>query len=94
MSEAATATVDVALVETRVREAIADIQVLEVTDLSDGCGDKFHVLVVSSAFEGVKSMKRHQMLYAALKEEMKTIHAVELKPMTPAQYEASKAASE
>lgn len=90
MSDAA-AKVNVALVESRVRAAIADIEVLEVNDMSDGCGDKFHVLVVSPAFVGVKSMKRHQMLYAALKEEMETIHAVELKPMTPEQYEKFKA---
>ena len=52
-----------------------------------GTGDHFEVVVVSSSFEGLTPVKRHQMVYAALGAAVDgtTIHAIALKTLTPAQ---------
>ena len=35
----------------------------------------FRVLIVSNQFKGLSLVRRHQMVYSLLKEELKTIHA-------------------
>jgi sulfur transfer protein SufE/stress-induced morphogen len=45
----------------------------------------FALRIVSEAFEGASSLKRHQMVYAALQEEMKLIHALSIKTATPSE---------
>jgi stress-induced morphogen len=59
---------------------------VEVEDLTGG-KDHFKVIVVSAFFEGKGVMGQHQLIYDALKEEMKgPIHALTLKTYTPAQW--------
>lgn len=60
---------------------------VQATDLSDGCGAKFEVVVVSPVFEGKALLARHREVNAALAEELKFIHAITLKCLTPAQWE-------
>ena len=43
----------------------------------------FAVTIVSEAFEGVRALKRHQMVYAALGDDMKAIHALSIKAIAP-----------
>lgn len=43
----------------------------------------FKVIVVSDKFDGVKPLKRHQLIYEALSEEMKEIHALNIVAKTP-----------
>lgn len=62
----------------------------EAHDFSDGCGAKFNLLVVSSEFEGKPLLDRHRMVNDALTDLMSKIHAVTIKAMTPAQWEAKK----
>jgi stress-induced morphogen len=52
---------------------------LEVLDLSDGCGSKFDAVIVADGFEGVALLDRQRMVHAALKDEMKKIHALTMK---------------
>jgi stress-induced morphogen len=60
---------------------------VEVEDLTGG-RDHFRLLVVSPLFEGKGVMDQHQMVYAALKEEMQgAIHALSLKTCTPAEWD-------
>ena len=75
--------------ESRLRAGIANVEFLNVVDDSDGCGSKFKVIVVSSAFEGVKLVERHRLVNGSsgvLAEEMKHIHALNIKAWTPKQY--------
>ena len=60
---------------------------IEMQDLTGG-GDHWQVFIVSSAFEGKGLIEQHQMVYAALKEEMgdQRIHALALKTFTPEQW--------
>ncbi|KAG8458112.1 hypothetical protein KFE25_012772 [Diacronema lutheri] len=62
--------------------------VLEVEDVSDGCGAKFEVVVVSANFEGKKLLERHRDVHEALGAEMGEIHALVLKTWTPEQHAA------
>ena len=73
-----------------VRQAIANglaCERLEVT----GDGQHFEALIVSSAFEGKNRVARHQLVYAALGERMKSeIHALSMRTLTPAEYETAR----
>lgn len=60
---------------------------VEVIDESDGCGAKFSVTIVSSAFEGKSLIHRHRSVHSVLEEELKTIHAFKQKTLTPAEWE-------
>ncbi|PFX29671.1 BolA-like protein 2 [Stylophora pistillata] len=62
----------------------------EVVDLTDGCGGKFSVVIVSDKFEGKPLLAQHRMVNDCLAEELKTIHALTLKTMKPAQWEKQK----
>lgn len=75
--------------ETKLRAAFNPVFV-EVVDESGGCGAKFAVSLASSAFDGVALLQRHRLVNAAIAEEVQLIHAITIKAMTPAQYEAKK----
>ncbi|RYF56513.1 MAG: BolA family transcriptional regulator [Comamonadaceae bacterium] len=54
-----------------------------------GDGSHFEAVIVSSAFEGKRPIARHQLVYAALGDRMKAeIHALSMRTLTPAEYEA------
>lgn len=54
---------------------------------SRGPEGHFKLLVVSDAFEGLRSVERHQKVFAILKMEMTTLHALAIRALTPAEYE-------
>lgn len=53
-------------------------------------GSHVHLVVVSPAFEGLGPVKRQQLVYAALAEQISSgaIHAVHMKTFTPEQWAA------
>ena len=65
-----------------IRQTLPDAQI-EVKDL--GGGDHLEVNVVSAKFSGLSLVQQHQLVYGALKNELKTeaIHALALKTSTP-----------
>ncbi len=66
-----------------IRRAIPDAKVT-VEDLNGG-GDHLQVNVVSSAFAGLSLIRQHQLVYAALKNELasEAIHALALNTSIP-----------
>ena len=73
-----------------------EIRQLLETELS-GCevkvsteGSHCNITVIGAIFEGVTTVKRQQMVYAGLKQLIAdgTIHAVNIKALTPAEYSA------
>ena len=66
-----------------IKRALPDAQVT-VEDLSGG-GDHLQVSVVSTAFAGLSLIRQHQLVYAALKDELasEAIHALALNTTTP-----------
>ena len=65
-----------------IQQSIPDAQI-DVKDL--GGGDHLEVNVVSAKFSGLSLVQQHQIVYGALKNELKTetIHALALKTSTP-----------
>ena len=56
----------------------------------EGDGRHFFATIVSPAFEGASRIQRHQQVYAALGERMREqIHALSMKTLTPAEFEAA-----
>jgi len=51
-------------------------------------GGHFRVLIVAAAFRGQSSVARHQAVYAALGDAMRShIHALALRTLTPEEWE-------
>jgi acid stress-induced BolA-like protein IbaG/YrbA len=49
-----------------------------------GDGQHFEALIVSDAFRGKSRIQRHQLVYAALGERMRSeIHALSMRTLTP-----------
>jgi BolA-like protein 1 len=54
-----------------------------------GSETHFKVVIVSPAFQGLGSIDRHRRVHAALADELaKGLHALTLRALTPAQWEA------
>lgn len=55
-----------------------------------GDGRHFEAIIVSAAFEGKRLVARHQLVYAALGDKMKSeIHALSMQTLTPDEYKAN-----
>lgn len=55
----------------------------------EGDGQHFFATIVSAQFEGRRLIQRHQLVYGALGDRMKAeIHALSMKTLTPAEYQA------
>ena len=63
-----------------------DAQSIEVS----GDGNKFEVAIVSTAFEGLNTIKRHQLVYKITNPYISTgeIHALTIRAHTPAEQNA------
>ena len=69
-------------IETMIREALPDAQVV-IKDLA-GDGDHYAATVVSSAFRGKTRVAQHQMVYQALQGKMGgVLHALALQTSAP-----------
>ena len=55
----------------------------------EGDGQHFAAVIVSAGFAGKSRIERHQMVYRALGDRMKSeIHALTMRTLTPEQYGA------
>lgn len=82
----------VAIIEAKLTEAFAPAELL-VMDQSHlhaghegakGGGGHFHVMIVSDAFQGVRQIARHRMIFSALDSMMDSeIHALRIQAKTP-----------
>ncbi|ETK79503.1 hypothetical protein F441_14905 [Phytophthora nicotianae CJ01A1] len=61
---------------------------VKVTDVSGGCGSMFDVEVASPQFAGQSRVKQHRMVNAILKEEIKSMHGLTIRTMTPEQFQS------
>lgn len=58
----------------------------------EGDGQHFFATIVSASFEGKRPIARHQLVYAALGDRMREeIHALSMKTLTPAEWQAARA---
>lgn len=71
-----------------VKSYIADNLNCEYLEVQ-GDGSHFEAIIVSPAFEGKNRIQRHQIVYAALGDRMKSeIHALSMRTHTPEEYKA------
>ena len=56
----------------------------------EGDGRHWYATIVSTAFEGLRPIQRHQRVYATLGGRMQTdeVHALSMKTLTPAEWAA------
>lgn len=75
---------DAQQIENLIRAGIPDAEVT----VSGGEG-KFETTVVSNAFEGLMPVKRHQLVYATVREQIAdgSLHALTIRPLTPEESE-------
>lgn len=53
----------------------------------EGDGQHFQAVIVCPAFEGLRLIQRHQLVYQALGDRMREeIHALSMKTLTPAEW--------
>ena len=69
------------------------VEVIDDSDLHKGHkeamqsgGGHFSVVIVANKFEGKSLIQRHQMIYDAIKDLKKDIHALTIKAYTPKEY--------
>lgn len=56
----------------------------------EGDGQHFFATIVSPEFNGKRLIQRHQLVYRALGDRMRAeIHALSMKTLTPAEWQAS-----
>lgn len=73
----------------QVRQYIADHLECDHIEVY-GDGSHFEALIVSPAFEGKRSIARHQLVYKAMGERMKAeVHALSMRTLTPDEYKAN-----
>lgn len=75
---------DTQQVENLIQAGIPDAEVT----VSGGEG-KFEATVVSNTFEGLMPVKRHQLVYATVREQIAdgSLHALTIRPLTPEENE-------
>ena len=56
----------------------------------EGAGNRYDITVIGDLFEGKRPVQRQQLVYAALNEQIAngSIHAVNIRTFTPAQWQA------
>ncbi|CDU25284.1 uncharacterized protein SPSC_05118 [Sporisorium scitamineum] len=79
--------------ETAIRQKVQNVSTLVVSDVSGGCGQAYDVVIVSDAFQGLNTLKRHRMVNELLKDEIAQLHAFSQKTYTVAQYEQMSSSS-
>ena len=62
-------------------------------NVPDGAESHFKVIVVPNDFENMRPVQRHQLIYKALNEEMKLIHAIAIHPFTKIEWDKNNQSS-
>ncbi|XP_012260993.1 bolA-like protein 3 [Athalia rosae] len=60
------------------RDRFPKAKLIEVTDVSGGCGAMFEVNVVAPEFKGLNTVKQHRLINEILKEEIKDMHGIRI----------------
>jgi stress-induced morphogen len=79
--------VDAAELKQRFSVSSLSPTLVDVEDVSGGCGQHFKITVVSTSFEGIRLLERHRLVHAVIgSADMAAIHALQLKCFTPEQH--------
>lgn len=61
-------------------------ELVQVEDMSGGCGQAFAVVIVSSLFQGKNKLAKHRLVNSQLRDEIASIHAFTQKGYTPSEW--------
>jgi acid stress-induced BolA-like protein IbaG/YrbA len=72
----------------KIKEILSQMSELEALHV-EGDGHHFQIQIVSKAFEGKRTLQRHQYVYQFLKDYIAdgSLHAVEIKAYTPKEWD-------
>ncbi|XP_003397658.1 bolA-like protein 3 [Bombus vosnesenskii] len=65
------------------RNKFPQAKLIEVNDVSGGCGAMFEINVIAPEFKGLNTIKQHRLINDALKEEIKDMHGVRIYTSVP-----------
>ncbi|KAG7203157.1 hypothetical protein KM043_010275 [Ampulex compressa] len=65
------------------RNKFPKAKLIEVTDVSGGCGAMFEISVVAPEFKGLNTVKQHRIINEVLKEEIKEMHGIRIHTSIP-----------
>lgn len=68
---------------TILRNRFPKAKLIEVTDVSGGCGAMFEINVVAPEFKGLNAVKQHRIINEVLKEEIKDMHGLRIYTSIP-----------
>ncbi len=76
--------------ETAELKALLQAEWPDCTIEVSGDGRHFDLVIVGDVFEGARTLKRQQMVYAILNDHIAagTLHAVNMKTFTPSEWQA------
>ncbi|XP_040849614.1 bolA-like protein 3 isoform X2 [Ochotona princeps] len=57
--------------------------VIQVTDISGGCGAMYEIKIESEEFKEKRTVQQHQMVNQALKDEIKAMHGLRIFTSVP-----------
>lgn len=69
--------------EKKIQDQIPSVSYVKAVDLTDGCGGKFEIEIISEEFRGKPLLQQHRIVHKAIEEERKHIHALTLKTKAP-----------
>ncbi|KAK0181545.1 hypothetical protein PV327_003821 [Microctonus hyperodae] len=58
-------------------------ELIEVNDISGGCGAMFEVNVIAPEFSGLNTVKQHRLINDTLKDEIKDMHGIRIQTGLP-----------
>ncbi|XP_076665738.1 bolA-like protein 3 isoform X1 [Andrena cerasifolii] len=65
------------------RNKFPNAKLIEVSDVSGGCGAMFEINVIAPEFKGLNTIKQHRMINEALKEEIRDMHGLRIYTSIP-----------
>jgi stress-induced morphogen len=60
------------------RQRFPKSKLIEVTDISGGCGSMYAIYVETSEFKNLRTVKQHQLVNEVLKQQIKSMHGLRI----------------
>src|SRR5690606_19615409 len=80
-----------AVIESKIRQGldVAELELLNESHMHQrGVDSHFKLVLVSTEFDGLSLVKRHQRVYALLQQEMQQVYALAMHIITPEEWAA------
>ncbi|XP_034237021.1 bolA-like protein 3 [Thrips palmi] len=69
--------------KTILQKSFPNAKVIEVVDISGGCGAMYDITVLAPELKGLSIVKQHRMINEVLKEEIKDMHGLRINTSAP-----------